>query len=470
MSDNRETKCQPIRINCIDSPTMDWDEFGYIFEILQKETVLASNKIISVCNVYSALGKDNEWLKSTYGSDKIRNVLYAVARGNCEFQYSGAANMISNNIYKNYFTGKNSWEKKIQKGDGNPPMSFEEDIPLFIRNDRNAKPICINEERGYYELSFSFLNNNAKGNMFYESKKDDKNGKEKTEKKVIETNSNKLKFRFGVKKNAQLEELIKKLEDPDSGYKIGDSQLKRWKNKKTKRWIYSLQLAYSFPKDDTIKKTLDPEKIMGVDVGIKVPLYATINTDTKLKFKLGDDRIHKKALKDIRERSKIQRVVSFNLRDGHGRKHKLDIIRAKKKTRNRQKTYNNVLSRRLVNLAIKRRCGTIHIEDLSGMKQREKDNLFLQTWNYFELQQMIIQKANEVGITVAKVKRYGTSQTCPCCGFKDAKNRPKGKYGQAYFKCIECGYHDNADHVAAINISRAEPIKNMIYPGWVEEV
>ena len=279
-----------------------------------------------------------------------------------------------------------------------------------------------------------------------------------------------MKFRFGVKKNAQLEELIKKLEDPDSGYKIGDSQLIRWKNKKTKRWIYSLQLAYSFSKDDTIKKTLDPEKIMGVDVGIKVPLYATINTDTKLKFKLGDDRIHKKALKDIRERSKIQRVVSFNLRDGHGRKHKLDIIRAKKKTRNRQKTYNNVLSRRLVNLAIKRRCGTIHIEDLSGMKQREKDNLFLQTWNYFELQQMIIQKANEVGITVAKVKRYGTSQTCPCCGFKDAKNRPKGKYGQAYFKCIECGYQDNADHVAAINISRAEPIKNMIYPGWVEEV
>ena len=186
-----------------------------------------------------------------------------------------------------------------------------------------------------------------------------------------------------------------------------------------------------------------------------------------MKFKLGDDRIHKKALKDIRERSKIQRVVSFNLRDGHGRKHKLDIIRAKKKTRNRQKTYNNVLSRRLVDLAIKRRCGTIHIEDLSGMKQREKDNLFLQTWNYFELQQMIIQKANEVGITVAKVKR---SQTCPCCGFKDAKNRPKGKYGQAYFKCIECGYQDNADHVAAINISRAEPIKNMIYPGWVEEV
>lgn len=469
MSDNRVTKCQPIRINFIDSPTMDWDEFGYIFELLQKETVFASNKIISVCNVYSALGKDNEWLKNTYGSDKIRNVLYAVARENCAFQYSGAANMISNNIYKNYFCGKNSWEKKIKKGDGNPPMSFSETIPLFIRNV-STQLTCIDEEKGYHSFSFLFLSKDAKGNMFYETKKDGKNGKEKTEKKVIEINSNKLKFRFGVKKNAQLEELIKKLEDPDSGYKIGDSQLKRWKNKKTKRWVYSLQLSYSFPKDDAIKKTLDPEKIMGVDVGIKVPLYATINTDTKLKFKLGDDRIHKKALKDIRERSKIQRVVSFNLRDGHGRKHKLDIVRAKKKTRNKQKTYNNVLSRRLVNLAVKRRCGTIHIEDLSGMKQREKDNLFLQTWNYFELQQMIIQKANEVGITVAKVKRYGTSQTCPCCGFKDAKNRPKGKYGQAYFKCIECGYQDNADHVAAINISRAEPIKNMIYPGWVEEV
>lgn len=79
------------------------------------------------------------------------------------------------------------------------------------------------------------------------------------------------------------------------------------------------------------------------------------------------------------------------------------------------------------------------------------------------MQQKIIEKANEKGIVVCKVNRFGTSQTCPVCGCRDKKNRPKGKKGQAYFKCIKCGYSDNADYVAAINISRATPLKNKIY-------
>ena len=164
--------------------------------------------------------------------------------------------------------------------------------------------------------------------------------------------------------------------------------------------------------------------------------------------------------------------MKFNSRNGHGRKCKYDsdCNGDTHKTRNRNDTDNENWSRFIVDDAIKYRVGVIKMEDLTGITRQEKDEKNLGDWDYFSLQQKIIQKANEVGSTVMKVNRRYTSQTCPFCGKKDSKNRPKGKYGQAYFKCIECGYQDNADHVAAINISRAEPIKNMIYPGWVEEV
>ena len=46
------------------------------------------------------------------------------------------------------------------------------------------------------------------------------------------------------------------------------------------------------------------------------------------------------------------------------------------------------------------------------------------------------------------VPPQNTSRTCPCCGYTDKENRP----AQAKFKCIECGYTENADLVGAINI------------------
>ena len=88
--ENVITKTQRIKINSLEFPTQDWDEFGKIFEILQKETILASNKIISACNVYNALGKENggKWLFDTYGTDKIRSATYQAAKKSCKFYYS----------------------------------------------------------------------------------------------------------------------------------------------------------------------------------------------------------------------------------------------------------------------------------------------------------------------------------------------------------------------------------------------
>lgn len=461
--ENRITKTQRIKINIIEAPTSNWIEFGHIFKLLQNETILASNKVINICNIYNALGKSDgdKWLMK-YGSDKIRNAIYKVARECCPLQYSGSTNMISDNIYKNYFCGEKSWKRKIEAGEGNPPMTFTDTIPINVRGDC-TKIECIDEMKGYYSLTSSFLSLSAKANLEYTTYRDDENGKKKKEKHHIDIVSNQLKFYFTVKKNGKLESLINNLLTEGSGYKTGDSQLMRKRNKKTKQWEYWFMLSYSYDRQNPIKE-LNPDRIMGVDVGIVVPLYATVSDMEWRKEKFGDSRIHKQAIRDIVIRAEAQKEITYNLRDSHGRKCKLDGFNgADNKTKNRQNTYNHVLSRQLVNRAIKLQCGKIYMEDLSGLKEKEKENLFLQNWTYNDLQEKIIQKSKEVGIVVARVNRFGTSQTCPCCGYRDKGNRPKGKMGQAYFKCLHCGYEDNADHVAAINILRSEPLKGKVY-------
>ena len=296
--ENRITKTQRIKINFIESPTTDWTEFDNIFNLLQKETITASNKIISIFNAYNAFGKEegDKWIEQKYNS-KIRNAAYKVAREHCLLQYSGSACMVSDHLYKTYFSGQNSWKKKIEKGEGNPPMTFTDKIPLKVRGD-HTKIECIDKTKGYYLFTSSFLSPYAKDNMEYIQKYQDEEENWKRKKVKININSTRLSFRFTVKRNANLEKLIDKLMDDSSGYKIGDSQLTRKKNKKTKLWEYYFMLSYSYGVKDPIRELL-PDRVMGIDLGIKVPIYATINDKSWLKLKYGNNRIHKKYNKYI---------------------------------------------------------------------------------------------------------------------------------------------------------------------------
>ena len=56
--------------------------------------------------------------------------------------------------------------------------------------------------------------------------------------------------------------------------------------------------------------------------------------------------------------------------------------------------------------------------------------------------------ARKYDIAVSLVHSSYTSKMCPICGCIEDENRPN----QETFSCIECGYTDNADHNAAINI------------------
>lgn len=70
---------------------------------------------------------------------------------------------------------------------------------------------------------------------------------------------------------------------------------------------------------------------------------------------------------------------------------------------------------------------------------------------WFEFRRQLDYKIQWQGGWLIAVPPRNTSQTCPDCGHISGANRRT----QALFKCVTCGYENNADHVGAINVLRA---------------
>lgn len=71
----------------------------------------------------------------------------------------------------------------------------------------------------------------------------------------------------------------------------------------------------------------------------------------------------------------------------------------------------------------------------------------LKNWNLGLLHQAIEQKCEENCVHLHYVNPKYTSRTCPMCGYIDKRNREG-----TVFKCVNCGFEDNADLNAAKNI------------------
>jgi len=70
---------------------------------------------------------------------------------------------------------------------------------------------------------------------------------------------------------------------------------------------------------------------------------------------------------------------------------------------------------------------------------------------WYEFRRQLQYKLAWNGGILITVPPQGTSRTCPCCGHVSADNRRT----QARFRCVACGFEENADVVGAINILRA---------------
>lgn len=201
--------------------------------------------------------------------------------------------------------------------------------------------------------------------------------------------------------------------------------------KKGYHWI--AQISYH-----TTPKINDNTGVLGIDLGILCPAVGVVLSTGRTKF-FGNGKENKFIRRKYKE-----------LRKSLGEKKKLNAIKTINDKESRiMRDINHKISRDIVNFAIKNNCGTIHLENLSGIRQtskaRGKNKANLHKWTFFELGSFIEYKAREEGILVKRINPEYTSQTCPQCGLR---NKTKTRL----YEC-DCGYRGHRDRVGAINIA-----------------
>ena len=179
--------------------------------------------------------------------------------------------------------------------------------------------------------------------------------------------------------------------------------------------------------------------ILGVDLGILCPAVGVVAADGKTQF-FGNGRQNKHLRRKYKE-----------LRRQLGKQKKVNAIRAINNKESRiMRDINHKLSSQIVTFAAENNCGTIHLDNLSGIRRtsrlRGKNKARLHNWTFFELASFIEYKARELGIKVIYIKPEYTSQSCPSCG---ERNKVKDRN----YQC-GCGYHAHRDRVGALNIAK----------------
>ena len=234
-------------------------------------------------------------------------------------------------------------------------------------------------------------------------------------------------------------------------YKVCASQI----NYDNRKRMWEFALSYDFTAG---KHELDPKKILGIDLGITIPIVAAISGEHKRWFFNGKEiqSFRAKTEEMCRQMSRA-RVQAGKGSVGHGRSARVKALdRIGHRIANFRNTKNDAWSREIVNIAVKNGCGTIQMENLTGITAGKRPR-FLKNWTYYDLQQKIQYKAAAEGIEVILINPRYTSQRCSKCGHIQAENRKS----QAEFVCVACGYTENADYNAARNIA-TEHIEKLI--------
>ncbi|KEQ18651.1 RNA-guided endonuclease InsQ/TnpB family protein [Endozoicomonas numazuensis] len=219
--------------------------------------------------------------------------------------------------------------------------------------------------------------------------------------------------------------------------------------RKSGHWFISFQ---------TEQERLDPvhpsEKIVGLDMGVKK--FVTLSTGEQYK-PLNSYRKHEKKLAS--EQRKLSRKVKFS---ENWKKQKRRINRIHSKIANCRSDYLHRAS-----YEISKNHAIIVIEDLkvSNMSKSAKGNAENQGKNvkaksglnksildqgWYEFRRQLEYKQAWRGGEVIAVNPAYTSRTCPeeSCRYESKENRPN----QETFRCVKCGYENNADIVGALNV------------------
>lgn len=243
-----------------------------------------------------------------------------------------------------------------------------------------------------------------------------------------------------VKNTVELQHTIHKIIDKE--YKMKESS---FEFDKRNNLIFNLTLDIP----ESIKNDIIKERVAGVDLGIAIPAYISLNDNPFIKKSIGSaEEFFKIRTQMNNRRKRLYKQIQAS-KGGRGRKDKLKANeRFREKERNFTRTYNHFISKTIVKFAKDNKCEYIHLEKLT--KDGFGDRI-LSNWSYYELQNMVEYKAKRENIKVRYVKPEYTSQKCSFCGYVSEENREN----QSKFICKKCGFTTNADYNASQNIAKS---------------
>lgn len=399
------------------------DYAAFCKEMFDIQRDIRTFKNLASSEYFSYMMRRTQW-KKEHGAypadeellgDKIGNILYRLGCDKIPSLYRANMSCVSREVMK-YF--KTRW-KDIISGKMSIP-TYKSNQPINIHN-KYVVPIDV---AGDIEVTLSLLSSDRK--------------------KALDLETGMFRFKVWHKCESSIPILHRCL---TGEYKIGESSLQYDKSKR----MWELALSYHFEKR---QHELDPEKILGIDLGICIPVVVAVSDSYKRLFIRGNEiAAFREKTEAMRQQMSRARVFAGEGSVGHGRNTRAKPVdRIGHRIANFRNTKNDAWSREIVRFAVKNQCGTIQMEGLSGVSSGDAPR-FLKNWTYFDLQQKIKYKAESEGIRVVTVAPKFTSQRCSCCGYISGENR----LTQEQFVCQSCGYTANADYNAARNLA----IKNI---------
>lgn len=209
---------------------------------------------------------------------------------------------------------------------------------------------------------------------------------------------------------------------------------------------FYVHISFKFEDKEKIK----PLTIMGIDRGINaICAYSVLKGKTVLCKGLIEGKTLKKIYEKEEKKAQIMQQKGKVYRSSVRKKISKHII---------HHAVNEI-----INIAKKYK-SQIYVEDLTNIQSRKNKriktgfNKLLNKAQFQKFLNVLSYKAKEAGLpSIRTVFPAKTSQTCFACGYSDSKNRPKilenGIKNYSYFKCMKCGYSEDADINASMIIA-----------------
>lgn len=266
-----------------------------------------------------------------------------------------------------------------------------------------------------------------------------------------------ISFPVSVKKRDKtLHKQMNRILDDESDWTLKNSRILKNPRKRGNRWLGQIVVSYT---PEPFKKK-DLEVVMGIDLGVTVPAAVHITDHEKpnrwaICVGRGKDMLHARNLirgQIVRILRALRSKVS-PLTDKTGRKAAKEKLRnLRKKEKRIMKTASQRVAARIADIAKRNGAGVWQMEDLSA-DIKEESPWLCRNWAPGMLLDAIRWQAEQLDVKLEFLNPQYTSQRCSKCGNIDPANRPKGKSGASKFKCVRCGFSDNADKNAARNLS-----------------